>query len=104
MVRGQLQRTAGGYEARPCATTVARCCFVSRVFSLPLLLSLSLLPLSECVEVRNAVFKSEAPVLSLESARAAIDHWGGDKADITHVVAVTCTGVIVPGLEFSVSA
>ena len=68
------------------------------------MLSLPLLPPSECVEVRNAVFKSEAPVLSLESARAAIDHWGGDKADITHVVAVTCTGVIVPGLEFSVSA
>ena len=53
--------------------------------------------------MRNAVFKSEAPLLSLESARAAIAHWGGDKADITHVVAVTCTGVIVPGLEFSVS-
>jgi alpha-pyrone synthase len=29
-------------------------------------------------------------------------HWGGDLQSITHVVAVTCTGVIVPGLEFSV--
>lgn len=48
------------------------------------------------------MFKAEAPVLSLESARAAIAHWGGSKEDITHVVAVTCTGVIVPGLEFQI--
>jgi hypothetical protein len=59
-------------------------------------------PSSENVEVRNAIFKSEAPALSLDSARAAIADWGGDQADITHVVAVTCTGVIVPGLEFQI--
>ena len=56
----------------------------------------------ECVEVRNAVYKREAPKLALEAARRAIDDWGGDKALITHVVAVSCTGVMVPGLEFCV--
>jgi len=40
---------------------------------------------NEGVEPRNALFKSEAPPLSLESARAAITHWGGRKEDITHV-------------------
>src|SRR4051812_26379999 len=43
---------------------------------------------NESVEVRNAVFKTEAPLLSLESAKAAIADWGGDRLDITHVVAV----------------
>ena len=57
---------------------------------------------SECVQVRNDIFKSEAPSLSLDSARAAIADWGGSKSDITHVVAVTCTGIIVPGLEFQI--
>ena len=57
----------------------------------------------ECIEKRNAVFKAEAPKLAVEAARRALSDWGGDKALITHVVAVTCTGVIVPGLEFAVS-
>ncbi len=39
----------------------------------------------------------------MASAHQAIQDWGGDKMSITHVVAVTCTGVIVPGLEFYVS-
>ena len=58
----------------------------------------------ECIEARNAVFKREAPKLAVAAARKAIADWGGDKALITHVIAVTCTGVMVPGLEFSVSA
>jgi hypothetical protein len=92
--------------------TVCMCLFHSPlllVFASPLL-SYSVLPSIEAIyfgrkglgndeniEVRNAVFKAEAPALSLDSARAAIADWGGDKMDITHVVAVTCTGVIVPG-------
>jgi predicted naringenin-chalcone synthase/aryl carrier-like protein len=55
---------------------------------------------NECVETRNEIFKKEAPPLSLTAAKLAIAQWGGDKADLTHVVAVTCTGVMVPGLEF----
>ena len=56
----------------------------------------------ECVEARNAVYKREAPKLAVEAGRRAIDDWGGEQALITHVVAVTCTGVMVPGLEFAV--
>ncbi len=52
------------------------------------------------IEPRNAVFKIEAPKLALAAARKAITDWGGDKHRITHVIGVTCTGVIVPGLEF----
>ena len=56
----------------------------------------------ECIQVRNAVYKREAPILAAAAANKAIEDWGGDRSHITHVVAVTCTGVIVPGLEFHV--
>jgi predicted naringenin-chalcone synthase len=32
----------------------------------------------------------------------AVTAWGGRTEDITHVLAITCTGVIVPGIEFHV--
>ena len=48
------------------------------------------------------MFKVEAPPLSLAADRRALDQWGGPLQSITHVVAVTCTGVMVPGLEFHV--
>jgi predicted naringenin-chalcone synthase len=54
------------------------------------------------VEPRNAIYKREAPQLSLESAEQALEHWGGERERITHIVAVTCTGIIVPGLEFQI--
>jgi len=56
----------------------------------------------EGIEARNAVFKDKAPKLSVESSLKAIADWGGDKLDVTHVLGITCTGVIVPGLEFQV--
>ena len=56
----------------------------------------------ECVAARNAVYKREAPALAAAAANRALDDWGGDRSTVTHVVAVTCTGVIVPGLEFHV--
>lgn len=56
----------------------------------------------EGVEARNAIFKREAVTLSLQSAREALAAWGGDKSEITHVIGVTCTGIIIPGLEFHV--
>jgi predicted naringenin-chalcone synthase len=58
--------------------------------------------LSECIDARNAVFKKCAPALSLDAARRALQSWGGDISSITHIVAVTCTGVMVPGLEFHI--
>ncbi len=57
---------------------------------------------TEGVELRNEVYKLEAPKLSLEAAREALRNWGGDPQTITHVVAVSCTGIIIPGLEFHV--
>ncbi len=49
---------------------------------------------------RNDVYKREAPRLAYEAARKAIDHWGGDSSSITHVISVSCTGMIAPGIEF----
>jgi predicted naringenin-chalcone synthase len=51
------------------------------------------------MEPRNAVYKEEAPALATQAALEAIKDWGGNKHDITHIVAVTCTGVIVPGIS-----
>lgn len=56
----------------------------------------------EGVELRNDVYKVEAPKLSIESAMNALADWGGDRDEITHVIAVSCTGVIIPGLEFHI--
>lgn len=53
---------------------------------------------------RNAVFKKEAPKLSLESASKAIAHWGGNPQDLTHLIFVSCTGVVAPGIEFELAA
>lgn len=52
---------------------------------------------------RNAIYKKEAPALALRSAREAFKHWHGKPSDITHVISVSCTGVITPGLEFMVA-
>jgi len=54
----------------------------------------------EGIEARNEVFKREAPLLAVAAAEKALADWGGNKQHITHVVGVTCTGVIIPGLEF----
>jgi predicted naringenin-chalcone synthase len=49
---------------------------------------------------RNAFYKKKAPELALEAARKALNLWGGALQDITHVISVSCTGVIAPGLEY----
>jgi len=49
---------------------------------------------------RNELYKSEAPDLSERAARAAIEDWGEDPKEITHVIAVSCTGIMAPGIEF----
>lgn len=45
----------------------------------------------------------EAPVLGLEAAQAAIREWGGDLSQITHVIAASSTGTIIPGIEFRIA-
>lgn len=50
-------------------------------------------------EERNNLYCQEAPKLALESAKKAIDRWGGSPKEITHIVAISCTGVMAPGIE-----
>jgi predicted naringenin-chalcone synthase len=49
---------------------------------------------------RNLLYKSEAPKLALDAARKSLDQWGGDYSSISHVISVSCTGMMAPGIEF----
>jgi predicted naringenin-chalcone synthase len=49
---------------------------------------------------RNEVYKKEAPKLAFKAAQKALLNWGGDPSSITHVISVSCTGIMAPGIEF----
>jgi predicted naringenin-chalcone synthase len=49
---------------------------------------------------RNAVYKKDAVELASQASAKAIRQWGGDPKSITHIISVSCTGVIAPGIEF----
>ncbi|MBA3603972.1 MAG: type III polyketide synthase [Parachlamydiaceae bacterium] len=49
---------------------------------------------------RNEIYKKEAPVFAHTAALKAIELWGGSPSEITHVISVSCTGVMAPGIEF----
>lgn len=49
---------------------------------------------------RNEIYKREAPRLAHEAANKALKAWGRNAADITHVISVSCTGIMAPGIEF----
>ena len=49
---------------------------------------------------RNARYKKEAPALAEEAARQVLEIWGGDRSRITHIISISCTGVIAPGIEY----
>lgn len=49
---------------------------------------------------RNQLYKQEAPKLAQEAAQQVIKQWGGEASRITHVISVSCTGMIAPGIEF----
>jgi predicted naringenin-chalcone synthase len=49
---------------------------------------------------RNDLYKETAPQLAHKASLKAIETWGGHPSDITHVISVSCTGVLAPGLEF----
>ena len=49
---------------------------------------------------RNLRYKKEAPLLAEKAARQALELWGGDRSQITHIISVSCTGVMAPGIEF----
>lgn len=49
---------------------------------------------------RNEVYKIEAPKLAYEAAVKALKAWGGNPEEISHVISVSCTGMMAPGIEF----
>jgi predicted naringenin-chalcone synthase len=49
---------------------------------------------------RNAIYKQEAPKIALEASREALKRWGGPASALTHIISVSCTGVIAPGIEY----
>lgn len=49
---------------------------------------------------RNLAYKTEAPKLAYEASKKAIEKWGRDPSEITHIISVSCTGVVAPGIEF----
>ena len=49
---------------------------------------------------RNDLYKIEAPKLAYEAAAKALKAWGGDPDTISHVISVSCTGMVAPGIEF----
>ncbi len=50
--------------------------------------------------VRNELYKKYAPELAKKAAQAALADWGGEVGDITHIIVVSCTGMMAPGIEF----
>lgn len=49
---------------------------------------------------RNIRYKEEAPKLAEQAARDALESWGGDPSRLSHIISVSCTGVMAPGIEF----
>lgn len=49
---------------------------------------------------RNDLYKMEAPKLAYEAANKALKSWGGDPKTISHIISVSCTGMVAPGIEF----
>lgn len=54
-------------------------------------------PLS--TEQRNSIYKKEAPKLAYSAAEKALNAWGKERKFITHIIFVSCTGVIAPGIQ-----
>ncbi len=49
---------------------------------------------------RNLRYKKDAPELAEKAARQVLEKWGGEGKRITHVISVSCTGIIAPGIEY----
>lgn len=49
---------------------------------------------------RNEIYKVEAPKLAISAARKALEQWGQSPKKITHVISVSCTGMMAPGVEY----
>lgn len=51
---------------------------------------------------RMQVYAREAPLLALRAATAALSDAGADPLSITHLVTVSCTGFVAPGIDHAV--
>ena len=51
-------------------------------------------------KVRNDIYIAEAPKLAKKAAQEVIKTWNRDPKEITHIISVSCTGVMAPGIEF----
>lgn len=49
---------------------------------------------------RNELYKEAAPKLAEAVCQDVLEQWGGDRKQITHIISVSCTGMIAPGIEF----
>ena len=50
-------------------------------------------------KARMEIFQKEAPGLSLQASRTALDQAGVTPAQVTHLILVSCTGMLAPGIE-----
>ena len=51
-------------------------------------------------EKRNEIYITEAPKLALKAAQEVLKKWNRDPKEITHIISVSCTGIMAPGIEF----
>ena len=49
---------------------------------------------------RNKIYMEKAPQMASNACKQAIEMWGRDPNQITHVISVSCTGMYAPGIEF----
>jgi predicted naringenin-chalcone synthase len=59
-------------------------------------------PLGPTTGVRMRMYAEHAPPLAVAAARAALADSGLSAAEVTHLVPVTCTGFVAPGLDAAV--
>jgi predicted naringenin-chalcone synthase len=48
---------------------------------------------------RNALYKLHAPILSESACRQVLSEWGQDPKSLTHIIFVSCTGIVAPGIQ-----
>lgn len=48
---------------------------------------------------RNAIYKKEAPKLAARVSKEALDRWGLPPEEISHLIFVSCTGIMAPGVQ-----
>lgn len=51
---------------------------------------------------RHAYWEEWCPKMAIEAATKAVNNWGGNKSDITHVIFHSCTGFKAPGVELDI--